>query len=72
MIGLLTNVFSRFAQLLERFGADPTDDLAHFDDQAIIDFLQRRPTADHQISNGYREFAGDGGHRQVNAALARQ
>jgi hypothetical protein len=61
-----------FAQRLKSLWAYRSDHLADLGQQAQVNFLQRGPTAHHEIPDGYGELAGNGGDRQVDAPLGGQ
>ena len=64
--------FGGFAQFLQAAATDLADHLAYLNDELVIDFFERGPTAHHQIPDGDGELAGNGGYDQLYFAFAPQ
>src|SRR5262245_23130520 len=62
LISLLAVGFASLAQRLKRFFAYGADHFVELANQGLIHFLERGPTAHHQIPGRHGELAGDGSH----------
>jgi len=72
VVDFIAPVMPGFASLIEVLGFDLADHLTDLEDQAVINFLQRRPSAHHQIPDRHGQLAGHGGHDQIDLAFAGQ